>query len=148
MELDAADRQRSSCLTCGLHRRLTSKTAALGEKSRGDFGRFAMTIRRPIGVVAAISPFNVRLLKASKLSASPLATGNTVVLLPTEEASMVTSRFIEIYREAGIPVGAVYIMTGTGADIGGTLTTHPLVKAGMFTGSRHIGKQSAHFADQ
>lgn len=103
-------------------------------------GRFAMTIRRPLGVVATISPFNVPLLKASKLSASPLATGNTVVMLPSEEASMVTSRLIDIYHDAGLPAGAVNMVTGLGADIGDSLTTHPLVKAVMFTGSSRVGK--------
>lgn len=103
-------------------------------------GRFAMTIRQPLGVVATISPFNVPLLKASKLSASPLATGNTVVMLPSEEASMVTSRLVDIYKEAGIPAGAVNMVTGLGADIGDALTTHPLVKAVMFTGSSRVGK--------
>lgn len=103
-------------------------------------GRFAMTIREPLGVVATISPFNVPLLKASKLSASPLATGNTVVMLPSEEASMVTSRLVDIYAEAGIPHGAVNMVTGFGADIGDALTTHPLVRAVMFTGSSRVGK--------
>lgn len=103
-------------------------------------GRFAMTIRQPLGVVASITPFNVPLLKASKLSASPLATGNTVVMLPSEEASMVTSRLMEIYQEAGIPDGVVNMVTGLGADIGDALTTHPLVRAVMFTGSSRVGR--------
>jgi acyl-CoA reductase-like NAD-dependent aldehyde dehydrogenase len=103
-------------------------------------GRFSMSVRQPLGVVAAISPFNVPLLKDAKLTATPLATGNTVVLLTSEEAPLVAHCLADIYREAGVPAGALNVVTGFGDKIGDALTTHPAVKAVMFTGSSRVGK--------
>lgn len=106
-------------------------------------GHFSMSVRQPLGVVAAISPFNVPLLKNAKLTATPLATGNTVVLLTSEEAPLVAHALAQVYREAGLPDGALNIVTGFGDRIGDALTTHPLVKAVMFTGSSRVGKHIA-----
>lgn len=106
-------------------------------------GRFSLSVRQPLGVVAAISPFNVPLLKNAKLTATPLATGNTVVLLTSEEAPLVAHALADIYREAGLPEGALNVVTGFGEHIGDALTTHPLVKAVMFTGSSRVGKHIA-----
>lgn len=106
-------------------------------------GRFSMTVREPLGVIASISPFNVPLLKNVKLSATPLATGNTVVLLSSEEAPLVAHRLADVFHEAGIPAGAFNVISGFGDKIGDTLTTHPLVKVVMFTGSSRIGKHIA-----
>lgn len=103
-------------------------------------GRFSMSVREPLGVVASITPFNVPLLKNVKLSSTPLATGNTVVMLTSEEAPMVASLLAEVYQEAGIPAGAFNVVTGFGDQIGDALTTHPLVKVVMFTGSSRVGK--------
>jgi acyl-CoA reductase-like NAD-dependent aldehyde dehydrogenase len=106
-------------------------------------GRFSMSVRQPLGVVAAISPFNVPLLKNAKLTSTPLATGNTVVLLTSEEAPLIAHALADIYREAGLPDGALNIVTGFGERIGDALTTHPLVKAVMFTGSSRVGRHIA-----
>ncbi len=106
-------------------------------------GRFSMSVRQPLGVVAAISPFNVPLLKNAKLTSTPLATGNTVVLLTSEEAPLVAHLLADVYREAGLPAGALNIVTGFGDRIGDALTTHPLVKAVMFTGSSRVGRHIA-----
>lgn len=103
-------------------------------------GRFVMTMRQPIGVVAAITPFNVPLLKSVKLSCSALATGNTVVLLSSEQAPMISLLLADLYHEAGFPPGTVNVITGNGALIGDALITHELVKAVMFTGSSRVGK--------
>ena len=106
--------------------------------------RLSISIRQPLGVVASIAPFNVPFLKHTKLSSTPIATGNTVVLLASEFASVTALRLAEIYKEAGLPDGVFNVVTGLGADIGDSLTTHPLVKAVMFTGSPRVGK---HIAD-
>ena len=130
-------RYAASCLRAagGVARRISGQTIP------SDIpGRFAMTVREPLGVIASITPFNVPLLKNAKLSSSPLATGNTVVMLASEEAPMVANRLAEIYQEAGLPDGAFNVVTGFGADIGDALTTHSLVKAVMFTGSSRVGK--------
>jgi acyl-CoA reductase-like NAD-dependent aldehyde dehydrogenase len=106
--------------------------------------RLSISIRQPLGVVASIAPFNVPFLKHTKLSSTPIATGNTVVMLASEFASVTALRLAEIYKEAGLPDGVFNVITGLGADIGDSLTTHPLVKAVMFTGSPRVGK---HIAD-
>ncbi|MEB6667940.1 aldehyde dehydrogenase family protein [Acinetobacter vivianii] len=126
-----------NCLraAAGIARRINGQTLP-----SDNAGRFALTMRQPLGVVGAITPFNVPLLKSTKLSSSPLATGNTVVLLPSEEAPMITSLLVDMYHEAGLPPGTINMVTGKGAIIGDSLTTHPLVKAVMFTGSSRVGK--------
>ncbi len=106
-------------------------------------GRFSMSVREPLGVIAAITPFNVPLLKNVKLSSTPLATGNTVVMLTSEEAPVIANMLAEVYHEAGVPAGAFNIVTGFGDQIGDALTTHPLVKVVMFTGSSRVGKHIA-----
>jgi acyl-CoA reductase-like NAD-dependent aldehyde dehydrogenase len=103
-------------------------------------GRLSISVRQPLGVVASIAPFNVPFLKHTKLSSTPLATGNTVVLLASEFASVTALRLAELYKEAGLPDGAFNVITGLGADIGDSLTTHPLVRAVMFTGSSRVGQ--------
>lgn len=103
-------------------------------------GRLSISIRQPLGVIASIAPFNVPFLKHTKLSSTPLATGNTVVMLPSEFASLTALRLAEIYKEAGLPDGVFNVVTGLGADIGDSLTAHPLTRVVMFTGSSRIGQ--------
>ncbi len=119
----------------GTARRITGQTMPSDTP-----GRLSMSIRKPLGVVAAITPFNVPLLKAAKLVASPLATGNTVVLLSSEMAPAVSFRFAKLIEEAGFPAGSLNVVSGFGVDVGDFLTGHPLVKAVMFTGSSVVGK--------
>lgn len=106
-------------------------------------GRFSLSVREPLGVIASIAPFNVPLLKNVKLSSTPLATGNTVVMLTSEHAPMVANLLADVYHEAGVPAGAFNVVTGFGDKIGDVLTTHPLVKVVMFTGSSRVGKHIA-----
>jgi len=116
-----------------------------GETIPSDMpGRFSMSVREPLGVTAAITPFNVPLVKNVKLSAMPLAMGNTVVLLASEMAPVVALRLARLYAEAGLPAGAFNVVTGMGADIGDSLTGHPDVKAVLFTGSSRVG---AHISE-
>ena len=82
-------------------------------------GKFSMSIREPLGVVAVITPFNVPLIKTTRLTANALALGNTVVHLPSEMAPHLSVLMAEIYDEAGLPAGAYNVVTGYGADIGG-----------------------------
>lgn len=123
--------------------------AGVARQVRGDTippdlpGRLSFSLRQPLGVIASITPFNVPLLKHTKLSATPLATGNTVVMLASEMASVTALRLAELYQEAGLPDGAFNVVTGLGADIGDSLTTHPLVRTVMFTGSCRVGKHIA-----
>lgn len=118
----------------GATRQLTGKTLPTDTS-----GRLSMSIRQPLGVIAGISPFNVPLIKDIKHSAMPLATGNTVVLLPSEYAPVTALKVAALFAEAGFPAGAFNVVTGYGAEIGDTLTCHPLVRMVGFTGSSRIG---------
>ena len=119
----------------GVARRVTGQTMPSDTP-----GRLSMSVRKPVGVIAAITPFNVPLIKAAKLVASPLATGNTVVLLSSEEAPSLSYRFAQLLHEAGFPAGSVNVVSGFGVDVGDTLNSHPLVRTVMFTGSSRVGK--------
>lgn len=119
----------------GMCRHVTGKTLP------SDYpGRFSMSLRKPRGVVACITPFNVPLIKGIRLTAHALATGNTVVLLPSEMAPHVSHLIAEVYAEAGIPAGAFNVVTGFGHEIGDTLTGHPDVDFVTFTGSSVVGQ--------
>ncbi|MGE0370602.1 MAG: aldehyde dehydrogenase family protein [Gammaproteobacteria bacterium] len=111
-------------------------------------GRLSFSVRRPLGVVGCITPFNVPLIKGVKLSAVPLATGNTVVLLPSEEAPALAVRLARLYLEAGVPPGAFNVVTGFGHEIGDALTTHPRVRLVNFTGSSRVGRHIAGLCGQ
>ena len=102
--------------------------------------RFSMTWRYPRGVVAVITPFNVPLIKATRLCANALATGSTVVLMPSSEHPVLSLKFAELMADAGFPAGALNVITGNGYDIGDSLTCHPAVRTVTFTGSTVIGK--------
>jgi len=103
-------------------------------------GKFSMTIREPLGVVAIITPFNVPLIKTSRLVSNALALGNTVVQLPSEMSPHLTILMAEIYHEAGIPAGVYNVVTGLGHEIGDDLTSNPDVDFVSFTGSSVVGQ--------
>lgn len=103
-------------------------------------GTFSMSIREPLGVVAVITPFNVPLIKTTRLVANALAVGNTVVHLPSEMAPHLSLIFAEIVEEAGIPDGVYNVVTGMGAEIGDDLTGHKDIGFLTFTGSTFVGQ--------
>ena len=103
-------------------------------------GKFSMSIRAPLGVVGIITPFNVPLIKTTRLVANALALGNTVVHLPSEMAPHVTLLMAEIFSQAGIPAGAYNVVTGMGHEIGDDLTSNSDVDFITFTGSSVIGQ--------
>lgn len=103
-------------------------------------GKFSMSIREPLGIVAVITPFNVPLIKTTRLVANALAVGNTVVHLPSEMAPHLTILFAEIVAEAGFPPGSYNVVTGYGHEIGDDLTSNPDVDFVTFTGSSVIGQ--------
>jgi len=100
----------------------------------------AMTFREPIGVVAAILPWNGPFLLYAQKVAPALAAGCTVVLKPSEYATFSVLRMVELLAEAGIPDGVVNVVTGPGNTTGEALITHPLIDKISFTGSRGVGK--------
>ncbi|MDO6725208.1 aldehyde dehydrogenase family protein [Celeribacter halophilus] len=115
-----------------------------GETIPSDMpGKFSMSVREPLGVVAVITPFNVPLIKTTRLVSNALAVGNTVVHLPSEMAPSLTVLFAEIIAEAGFPAGAYNVVTGLGHEIGDELTGNKDVSFVTFTGSSVIGQHIA-----
>lgn len=107
----------------------------------GDFNGF--TFREPIGVVAAIVPWNVALGIAVWKIAPALAAGCSIVLKPAPQTPLSTLRFAELALEAGIPEGVLNIVTSSNARIGAALVNHPDVNMVTFTGSTAVGRQIA-----
>jgi phenylacetaldehyde dehydrogenase len=101
----------------------------------------AYTERRPVGVVGGITPWNFPLGQAIQKIAPAIAFGCTIVLKPSEEASLTTLRLGELILEAGIPDGAINIVTGYGHEAGQALVDHPLVRKIAFTGSTATGQK-------
>ena len=104
------------------------------------------TLRRPLGVVATISPWNLPLYLLTWKVAPALATGNTVVAKPSEVTPMTAFMLSEICVEAGLPPGVLNIVHGEGPRLGEGLVTHPEVRAVSFTGSTATGKLIARWA--
>jgi aldehyde dehydrogenase (NAD+) len=100
----------------------------------------AMTFREPIGVVAAILPWNAPFVLFAQKLAPALAAGCTVVVKPSEYASFCVIRMVELLIEAGLPDGVVNLVTGPGQPTGSALINHPLVDKISFTGSRTVGR--------
>ena len=101
------------------------------------------TLRRPLGVVGCISPWNLPLYLFTWKIAPALAAGNTVVAKPSELTPMSAYRLSEICMEAGLPPGVLNIVHGLGPEVGGAITSHPDVKAISFTGGTKTGAEIA-----
>ena len=106
---------------------------------RGPFLHY--TLREPLGVVAAIVPWNFPLLLASWKVAPALATGNTVVLKPASWTPLTALRFAEICQEAGVPDGVLNVITGPGSTLGKALVRHPGVAKVAITGETRTGQE-------
>ena len=103
-------------------------------------GLLSLAIRRPLGVVAGISPFNFPVVLALKKVAFALATGNTFVLKPSEETSLVGLKLAEIFERAGLPPGVLNVVPGDGPTLARVLFDDPRVKLISFTGSTAVGR--------
>jgi acyl-CoA reductase-like NAD-dependent aldehyde dehydrogenase len=124
--------------------------APLGEVIPSDTGAFAMGLRRPVGVVGAIAPWNAALILSARAIAAPLALGNSVVLKPSEWSPQVGGLLWgEVFAEAGLPAGVLNIVThapGEAAPIGDELVENPYVRRLNFTGSTATGRLLAEAA--
>jgi aldehyde dehydrogenase (NAD+) len=100
-----------------------------------------MTLREPVGVVAAVIPWNGPLLLAAQKLAPALAAGCTVVLKPSEYATFAALRLVRLIEEAGLPAGVLNVVTGPGEPTGSALINHPMVDKITFTGSRAVGRR-------
>lgn len=103
-------------------------------------GYFNYTRREPLGVVAAITPWNSPLMLLAWKIAPALAAGCTVVVKPSEFTSVSALELALLFEEAGFPAGVFNVVTGYGAEVGSPLVTHPLVKKVTFTGSDATGR--------
>ena len=132
--------------------------AGLADKVQGDTlpidkpNMWTMTLREPLGVVAAVVPWNSQLFLVAVKIGPALAAGNTVVLKASEHASAPMLEFAKVFEEAGFPPGVINIVTGLGEPCGRALTSHPLVDRISFTGgpetARHVIRNSAeNFAE-
>jgi acyl-CoA reductase-like NAD-dependent aldehyde dehydrogenase len=108
----------------------------------------AYTRREPLGVVAAITPFNFPLVLSASKIAPALAAGNTVVHKPAEDTSLSALLMAGLLAEAGVPDGVLNVVTGFGSEIGDTLLSHPGVDKIAFTGSTAVGRHAAALAGQ
>ena len=105
---------------------------------------FVFTRREPLGVVAAIVPWNSQLFLAAVKLGPALAAGNTVVIKASEHASATMLEFGALFDQAGFPPGVVNIVTGHGAVCGKVLTSHPLIARISFTGGPGAARQILH----
>ncbi len=106
-----------------------------------DPGVDGTVLRRPLGVVGAIVPWNFPTTLLSNKLGPALLTGNTVVAKPADTTPFTTLALAEILTEAGLPPGVLNVVTGTGAVAGEALVTHPLVSKIAFTGSTPTGER-------
>ena len=101
--------------------------------------KFQMSVRMPLGVVGAITPWNFPIAIPSWKTLPAIVSGNTVVFKPATDTPALGERYVEIFAEAGLPNGVLNIVHGGGADVGQRLVEHPDVPIITFTGSRETG---------
>jgi betaine-aldehyde dehydrogenase len=104
-------------------------------------GGFDFTLRQPLGVVAAIVPWNFPFPIACWKAAPALAAGNCVVLKPATQSPLTALLLGQLAHEAGLPAGVLQVLSGEGREIGDALVAHPLVRKISFTGSTEIGSR-------
>ncbi|KUE87522.1 aldehyde dehydrogenase [Cupriavidus necator] len=111
---------------------------------RGDC--LTMSVYEPMGVVAAITPWNSPIASEAQKMAPALAAGNAVVVKPAEVTPLMALELARICEEAGVPKGLLSVLPGKGSVIGDAITKHPLVRRVSFTGGTTTGKHIAHIA--
>jgi succinate-semialdehyde dehydrogenase / glutarate-semialdehyde dehydrogenase len=128
--------------------------ADLATKVRGAYqdlpttlGRsYGMVVKRPVGPVAAIVPYNYPLTLMGTKIGPALAAGNTVVVKPASSTPLAALKVAELFHEAGLPAGVLNVVTGRGSVIGDALVSHPLIRRVAFTGETGTGRHVAALA--
>ncbi|CAN5190285.1 aldehyde dehydrogenase family protein [soil metagenome] len=124
---------------------MTFYTAGEGRRQFGDVvpaelpNKWAMSMRNPLGVVAAITPWNFPFAIPTWKIMPALVLGNAVVFKPASYTPIMAVRLVEILLEAGLPKGVVNLVLGAGGDVGDAIVTHPGVDLVSFTGSSETG---------
>ncbi|MZH04363.1 MAG: aldehyde dehydrogenase family protein, partial [Nitrospinae bacterium] len=130
--------------TAGEGRRMFGETVP-SELNR----KFNMSVRMPVGVVAAITPWNFPMAIPSWKLIPALVCGNTAVIKPASDTPLSVYNLVKIFEKAGLPPGVLNMVTGSGKDVGTPLMDHPKVNLVSFTGSTETGSVvAAHCASQ
>jgi acyl-CoA reductase-like NAD-dependent aldehyde dehydrogenase len=109
------------------------------DAAKGGENRFGFTMRTPLGVVTAITPFNFPFNLVAHKVGPAIAAGNTIVLKPAEQTPLSALFLADVFKEAGLPDGVLNIIPGIGSVLSEVLTSHPYVKKVTFTGSPEVG---------
>ena len=109
-------------------------------------GVISLTVRRPLGVIAGIAPFNFPLVLAMNKVCLALAAGNTFVLKPASPTPVIGLKIAELFEAAGLPAGVLNVIPVKGSTLGDTLVSDPRIRMVTFTGSTEVGKQLAEVA--
>ena len=131
---------------------MTYYIAGEGRRQFGDVvpaelpNKWAMSMRHPHGVVAAITPWNFPLAIPTWKIMPALVLGNTVIFKPASYTPLLAVRLVEILEEAGLPQGVLNLVLGSGGDLGDHLVTHPGVDLISFTGSSDTGSHISELA--
>ena len=120
-------------------KRLRGETVPLAG-APGCAGRMAFTIRRPLGVVCAITPFNFPVNLAAHKIGPALAAGNTVIYKPASATPLTAALLCDVFQEAGLPAGCLNLIYGEGGRVGRLLTADERIRMFSFTGSVPVGK--------
>lgn len=136
--MSAAATARFNAAACEtLNEELTTQRAS-------DF--LTMSVHEPVGVVAAITPWNSPIASEVQKLAPAIAAGNAVILKPAEATSLIALELAKIFEEAGLPKGILSVLIGRGSVIGDAIAQHPLVRKISFTGGTSTGRHLAHIA--
>ncbi|WP_172801939.1 aldehyde dehydrogenase family protein [Brevibacillus brevis] len=119
-------------------KRLHGETVPLDAAIGGE-GRLAYTVREPLGVIGAITPFPFPMNLVAHKVGPALAAGNTVLLKPASQTPLSALFLAELAEQAGVPAGALNVITGSGASVGDQIVSDPRVRAVTFTGSPIVG---------
>jgi succinate-semialdehyde dehydrogenase/glutarate-semialdehyde dehydrogenase len=117
-----------------------------GKRAYGDTipehqtGTRILVLRRPVGVCAAITPWNFPAVMITRKAAAALAAGCTMVVKPASDTPLSALALAELGERAGLPPGVLNVVTGDSKEIGGELTANPTVRKLSFTGSTEVGK--------
>lgn len=122
-----------------LYAKVMEENKGYAKATEGVAGEHGKIIAKPLGVWPVISPFNFPFMLANGMATGALLTGNTVILKPTSEAPLTGLMLYKVYRDAGVPPGAVNLVTGPGANFSAEFTENRDVAGITFTGSRSVG---------
>ena len=127
-----------------LYAKVMEENKGYSKETEGVAGEHGKIIAKPLGVWPVISPFNFPFMLANGMATGALLTGNTVILKPTSEAPLTGLMLYKVYRDAGVPAGAVNFVTGPGPNFSSEFTENRDVAGITFTGSRAVGMSLYH----